>query len=96
VRTWGNGAGVTGHAEIAYYAGTSPGVSWVNANVTRIFQVQPTTAACVNSTASTSTPHEIMNVLMADGSVRTATASISLAAWRAIITPNGGEVLGLD
>ncbi len=37
-----------------------------------------------------------VQVLMGDGSVRNVTTSVSQAAWSAAITPDGGEVLGLD
>jgi prepilin-type N-terminal cleavage/methylation domain-containing protein/prepilin-type processing-associated H-X9-DG protein len=37
-----------------------------------------------------------VNVLLADGSVRFITNSISLSTWRALGTRNGGEVLGSD
>ena len=96
VRTWGNGAGVSGNAEIAYYANGTPGVAWVNANVTTIFQTMPKPASCVDSTASTSTPHDVMCLMMADGSGRSVNSSVSLAVWRAVITPAGGETLELD
>jgi prepilin-type N-terminal cleavage/methylation domain-containing protein len=99
IRTWGDGAGVTGNASVAYYAASTapgPGVTWVNKHVTTLFEVQPLPNKCVNSTASTSTPHESMQVLMGDGSVRGVTSGISLAAWRAVITPAGGETVSLD
>jgi hypothetical protein len=99
VRTWGNGAGVTQNAEVAYYAANGnpgPGLKWVTNNVKAIFQVQPTPANCVHSTHDTSTPHEAMNVLMGDASTRSASPSISLDVWRAIITPAGGEPFGLE
>ena len=38
----------------------------------------------------------VVNVLMMDGSVRTVSPSVSLAAWRAAATRNGGETIGLD
>jgi type II secretory pathway pseudopilin PulG len=38
----------------------------------------------------------IVTVGMADGSVRSVSAKISEATWRAAITPAGGEVLGAD
>jgi type II secretory pathway pseudopilin PulG len=38
----------------------------------------------------------IVQVGMADGSVRSVSQSISEATWRAAITPAGGEVLGAD
>ena len=96
VRTWGNGAGVDGHNENVYYAGGNPGVAWVNANVTAVFQVRPTFAQCLSTTHDTSTPHDVMNVLLGDGSVRGVSNGISLATWQAVITPAGGESLGLD
>ena len=37
-----------------------------------------------------------VNVLMGDGSVRFVKDSVALAAWRALATRNGGEVLGSD
>ena len=38
----------------------------------------------------------LVNVLLMDGSVRSVNKSITLAAWRAAGTRNGGEVIGLD
>ena len=35
-----------------------------------------------------------VNVLIKDGSVRSVPSSISLTAWRALGTRNGGEVVG--
>jgi len=37
-----------------------------------------------------------VNVLLGDGSVRFASNNISLATWRALSSPQGGEVLGGD
>ena len=34
--------------------------------------------------------------LMGDGSVRLINTSVSIAAWSAAVTPNGGEVMSLD
>jgi prepilin-type N-terminal cleavage/methylation domain-containing protein len=77
------------------------GVAWRQGLNSR-FQVQP---AKPTSTASAggqcdyrlaSTPHSVMNVCMADGSVRTVSASISPTTWFAALTPAGGEVLGTD
>jgi prepilin-type N-terminal cleavage/methylation domain-containing protein len=34
--------------------------------------------------------------LMGDGSVRTITSNVSVQAWSAAVTPDGGEVIGLD
>ena len=38
----------------------------------------------------------VVNVAMMDGSVRSVTKGISQAAWRAVGTRAGGEILGLD
>jgi hypothetical protein len=96
VRTWGDEAGVDGHNEMAYYAGGSPGVAWVNANVSAIFQAMPQYSQCTSSTTQTSTPHDVMNVLLGDATVRSVNSSVSLAIWRSILTPNGDESVGLD
>jgi prepilin-type N-terminal cleavage/methylation domain-containing protein len=98
VRTWGNAAGVSQNAEVAYYSAKNPGpsVKWVTNNVKEIFQVQPAPANCIHSTKDTSTPHETMCVLMGDASTRSASPSVTLEVWRAIITPAGGEPFGLD
>jgi len=37
-----------------------------------------------------------MCVLMGDASTRSASSTVSLTVWRAIITPAGGEPFGLD
>jgi hypothetical protein len=38
----------------------------------------------------------VVQVGLADGSVRAVSQSVSEATWRAAITPAGGEVLGAD
>jgi len=43
-----------------------------------------------------STPHEVMNVGLGDGSVRTLSRGISPTTWASALTPAGGEVLGSD
>ncbi len=96
VRTWGNEAGTDGNNENAYYAGGSPGVAWVNTNVTTVFQVMPTFAKCLSNTTNTSTPHDVMNVLMGDGGKVQHEQLDFLALLRAIITPAGNETLELD
>jgi prepilin-type N-terminal cleavage/methylation domain-containing protein len=101
VRTWGDGAGESPNAEAAYLvaAGDSPGtpgVAWVAKYVTGVFQVRPSPGNCHTSRADTSTPHEAMCVLLGDGSTRTVSGGISVATWRALITPAGGDILGPD
>lgn len=95
VRTWGNGAGHSGNAEITYYtpAGQTPGAAWVQSAVTQLFQVRPLPRNCVNSVTTATTPHEAMCVVMGDASSRAIAPTVSLATLQAVITPAGGEVL---
>lgn len=37
-----------------------------------------------------------VQVAMMDGSVRNVTTSVSINAWSAAVTPDGGEAIGLD
>jgi len=37
-----------------------------------------------------------VQILMGDGAVRTVSTSVSIPAWSAAVTPNGGEAIGLD
>ncbi len=101
VRTWGDGAGESPNAEAAYLVAggdspATPGVVWVDKYVTRVLQVRPSPAGCRTSRVDTSTPHEAMGVLLGDGSTRAVSGGISLATWRALITPAGGDILGPD
>jgi prepilin-type N-terminal cleavage/methylation domain-containing protein len=102
VRTWGDGAGYSANAEAAYLTNagsdnpSEPGVAWVNTYVTAVFQFAPLPSKCLTSRWNTATPHDVMCLLMVDGSGRGVSSSISLATWRAIITPAGNETLGLD
>jgi hypothetical protein len=43
-----------------------------------------------------STPHLLMQVALADGSVRAIAPNISGATWWALVTPNGGDLTGVD
>jgi prepilin-type N-terminal cleavage/methylation domain-containing protein len=112
VRTWGNGAAYSSNAEVVYLtcsnngvacsdpAGpdtpNTPGVAWVNAKVTSVFAVAPRPNSITASRLNTQTPHSAMPILMGDGSVRQTAASLNIAVFRAIITPNGGESFTLD
>src|SRR5262249_9741834 len=60
-----------------------------------LFQVQPRPGDCDPSRASTAHPGG-MQVVLADGSVRTLSAGMSGTTWWAALTPAGGEVLGSD
>jgi prepilin-type N-terminal cleavage/methylation domain-containing protein len=96
VRTWGNEAGVDANNENVYYQAAVPSVAFVN-TVTTTFQVMPALNSCASSNiALGGTPHEVTNVLMGDGGVRSVGLGIGIATWRAIITPNGGESLDLS
>jgi prepilin-type N-terminal cleavage/methylation domain-containing protein len=74
------------------------GVAWLQ-GLNSKFQVQPKNpwdqaplGQCDRRLAST--PHNSMTAAMADGSVRTISASIPVAIWAAILTPDGGENTG--
>lgn len=63
------------------------------------FQVQPTpflgtTSQCDG--ARTSTPHPVMQVCLADGSVRSLSGSIDGQTWWNLCTPTDGKVITLD
>jgi prepilin-type N-terminal cleavage/methylation domain-containing protein len=110
VRTWGDYAGTTANAEVAYYTCSDPpcgdpsegenpdvpGVAWVNTYVTSVFQARPAPAECNRSRLQTSTPHATMCVALADGGVRTVSPDITLSTWRAVITPAGDDMPGSD
>jgi prepilin-type N-terminal cleavage/methylation domain-containing protein len=77
------------------------GVIWFRGPNSK-FQVQPKNflaraaqgGQCERRLAST--PHTVMQVGLADGSVRSISAGISVDTWAAALTPAGGEVLGSD
>jgi hypothetical protein len=58
------------------------------------FQIQPRPGFC--EPFAMVTPHPVMILALGDGSVRTASASISAATWRTAWVPNDGLVLGSD
>jgi prepilin-type N-terminal cleavage/methylation domain-containing protein len=60
------------------------------------FKVQPTPFRGNCDPTLSSTPHQSMNAVLADGSVRTISPSISGDTWWAACTPNGGESLPAD
>jgi prepilin-type N-terminal cleavage/methylation domain-containing protein/prepilin-type processing-associated H-X9-DG protein len=69
--------------------------TWVARGAASKFQVLPTVAQC-----NYYIPQQIhtggINALMMDGSVRTVGSGVSPNTWAAVLTPNGGEVLGND
>jgi prepilin-type N-terminal cleavage/methylation domain-containing protein len=111
VRTWGDGAGFSANAPIVYYtcptnascsgpAGPDligvPSAAWVNSMVNSVFQIRPVPNTITPSRVNASTPHEVMHILMGDGGVRNGSGGMDIAVLRAIITPSGGETIGLD
>jgi len=102
VRTWGDGAGNSANSECAYLVNSAmdspsvPGVEWVDRNVSAAFQARPQPDDCLATRTNSASPHETMNVLLADGSVRSVNGNISVASWRAVITPAGGDIPGMD
>jgi hypothetical protein len=90
----GNRAGTTGYSAQGA-SGTTPYVGRVGASSK--FQVAPDpyfTACDVTLTQSAHTG--IIQVALADGSVRPVSQSVSGQTWWQSLTPNGGEVLGSD
>ncbi|MGL6075350.1 MAG: DUF1559 domain-containing protein [Fimbriiglobus sp.] len=62
------------------------------------FQVKPFPFTGTNSQcdgARASTPHDVMNVCLSDGSVRSFSNGMSGAVWWAMCTPMGGEVVDI-
>jgi len=57
-----------------------------------MFQVKPD--KCDKWRAQT--PHEAMNIALADGTIRNVSANISSATWKNALKPRDGEVLGSD
>jgi prepilin-type N-terminal cleavage/methylation domain-containing protein len=102
VRTWGNQAGYTPHAEVAYLVDPSgdnpktPGPLWVNTYVKAAFQARVTPPQCLASRFNAATPHGAMVVLMGDGSARSVNPTVSVLSWRAVLTPSGDDVVGSD
>jgi prepilin-type N-terminal cleavage/methylation domain-containing protein len=91
---------ITGPAVLPYHPGF--GISWNKASVgpQSRFLVRPQpfdgtpNGDCDPTKAST--PHQVMQVALADGSVRALSPDLSRETWWALCTPNGGEVLGND
>jgi Protein of unknown function (DUF1559) len=73
------------------FAGRGPGVVGPASK----FQVRPTPAQCNPHLAQTSHTSG-MSVALADGSVRTLSASLDGNLWWALCTPAGGEIVGSD
>ena len=75
------------------------GVVWLTGTASK-FQVMPNNPTAVAAQGGqcdrrlASTPHTVMQVGLADGSVRTLSASTDVNTWAAALTPAGGEVLG--
>jgi prepilin-type N-terminal cleavage/methylation domain-containing protein/prepilin-type processing-associated H-X9-DG protein len=87
---------------LAYQGKSTAGDSWMNNDhtSTRYYHAfPPGSRSCmfppqrISTTANSRHP-QMVNVLLFDGSVRGVPYSISLSAWRALGTRNGGEVPG--
>jgi len=55
----------------------------------------PSGSDCCNS-LTVQSGHQVLNIAMADGSVRSVGRGVSLETWRRAIQPNDGETLGSD
>ena len=99
VRTWGQGPppGIGGGAAGDGYLLPIPFWSQNTGYVppTAVFQDRPNPLNACNP-SNTQGIHGVMNVLLADGSVRVAAPGISLPTWHAVITPAAGDELGSD
>jgi prepilin-type N-terminal cleavage/methylation domain-containing protein/prepilin-type processing-associated H-X9-DG protein len=74
-------------------------VNGTTVDVDVLTQVEGSSATKPTYSAVTSRSYHsggIVNVVLMDGSVRSVSSSVSLAAWRAAGTRNGGETIGLD
>ncbi len=96
---YGSSDGKTGYASGGNESGTGP-PPWSTPQVpgevgpTSLFQIQPTVPAA--DPARAQSPHEAMNVLLADGSVVAFTASMSGNTWWALCTPAFNDTPGSD
>jgi hypothetical protein len=82
-----------GHDYFPYFG--LPTVNGDNVGPVSMFQLQPTAGNCDPSLPSTAHLGG-MQVVLADGSVRTLSPAMSGTTWWAACTPAGGEVLGAD
>ncbi|MCI0638791.1 MAG: DUF1559 domain-containing protein [Gemmataceae bacterium] len=77
------------------------GVVFLRGTASR-FQVQPQNPTATSGNGGrcdrrlASTPHNVMQVCLGDGSVRNLSASMAPATWAAALTPAGGDVLSND
>jgi prepilin-type N-terminal cleavage/methylation domain-containing protein len=110
-RTYGDGTSNTLGVTEAYGRCGAQGTLWAHETVTpewhamfndwaargtaSKFQVQPTQAQC-NVYVPQQIHSSAINVMMMDGSVRSLSASVNNNNWAAALTPNSGEVLGLN
>ena len=68
---------------------------WNARGVNSKFQLQPTQAQCNRFVPQTSHSAGIQ-VMMMDGSVRNVSIGVNPNSWAAVLTPAGGETIGLD
>jgi prepilin-type N-terminal cleavage/methylation domain-containing protein len=80
------------------------GLDWMQNPNTLMFQVRPEPKTAPQCPAGqeccdswrAQTPHAVMNVALADGSVRTVGRGISAATWENALLPRDGNTLGAD
>jgi hypothetical protein len=85
---YGNRAGTQGYGTNICWGVTG------KVGTSSMFQVAPTPQQC--DILRPQTPHQAMQVGLADGSVRSLAGSMSAQTWWSACTPAGGEVLGSD
>jgi prepilin-type N-terminal cleavage/methylation domain-containing protein len=87
---WSEPASQSGNSQYPFFS-----EYWAATNPPAIPQINPKVGYCDYTLLQTSHPEGMM-AGMGDGSVRTLPGSISLATFRALGTPNGGEMIGND
>jgi prepilin-type N-terminal cleavage/methylation domain-containing protein len=91
------------HFSCIFGGGIGTDMAWVK-GAGSLFQVQPAypvyygpgspVSQCDKRLAST--PHQVLQVALADGSVHAISHNISTATWAALLTPHAGDTLGPD
>jgi prepilin-type N-terminal cleavage/methylation domain-containing protein len=74
------------------------GLDWYGNGNTLMFQTRPGVGKCDTCCNNwrAQTPHNAMNIALADGSVRSVSSGISQETWGRALLPRDGQVLGND
>ena len=91
---WNGGNGTQNPYFGWYRAAGAPPSTFIEDTTLNLPQIAPKPADC--NPFTTQTPHRVMLVGLADGSVRGVSGTLSAATWRSALLPNDGQVLGSD